>query len=96
MPRLLRWSLLCRGRASLAVVLALGEEVAPEGGGEAEGRYLLSGEGLVQSVPLHERSLHPALRVARGVVRLRGVVGTWGVEGCRLGEGNAEERCRDL
>jgi hypothetical protein len=95
-PRLLRWSLLCQGRASLAVELALGGVGAPEEEGGPEGRRLLSGEGLAQSVPLHERSLHPLLRVVQDVVRLRGVVETWGVEGYRLDEGGGEVRCRDL
>ena len=77
-PHLLRWPALYRGRASRAVELVLGGVVAPERGGEPEGRRLLSGERLVQSVPLHERSLQPALRPARDMVRLRGVVETWG------------------
>ena len=51
------------GRASRAVELVLGGVVAPEGGGEPGGRRLLFGEGLAQSVPLHERWLQHALRV---------------------------------
>ena len=88
MPHLLRWPSLYRGRSSRAAELVLGEVVAPEGGGEPGGRRLLSGEGLIQAVPLHERSLQSALRLARDVVRLRGVVVTWRIEDCRLDEGN--------
>ena len=76
MPRLLHWSSSCPSRASLVVELALGGVVAPEEGGGPEGQRLLSGGGLAQSVPLHERPLHPPLRVAQDVVRLRGVVET--------------------
>ena len=76
MPRLLHWSSPCPSRASLVIELALGGVVAPEEGGGPEGQCLLSGGGLAQSVPLHERPLHPSLRVAQDVVRLRGVVET--------------------
>ena len=94
MPRLLR--LPSQGRSPRAAVLVLVGVVAPEGGGEPGGRRHLSGEGLAQAVPLHERSLRPALRPAQGVVRLRGIVETWGIEDCRLDGGSLGERCRGL
>ena len=54
----------------------LGVVVALEGGGVPEGRRHLPGEGLIQAVPLHERSLQPALRLAQDVVRLHEIVET--------------------
>jgi hypothetical protein len=67
--------------------------VAPGGGGGPEDWHLLSGEDLVQSVPLHERSLRHAPRAAWGVVRLREIVEIWGVEGWHLDGGNGEGDC---